>query len=366
MTSTKYRVVSADSHMDLAYLPRDLWTSRFPREMRDRAPRIMETEKGTQWVAGSMILGPAGRRRFRDKSDQLSIGHRLEETEKANPGDSRLRLQDLEKDGVDAEVMYGILGMGLKVKEPTLRGQIYRAYNDYISEFCGAAPGRFFALGCIPSDNPEEAASEVRRVAKLGLRGADFSPFAASKPVWHPMWEPLWQACEETGLSAQFHIAGGTTSVGMQFGEASATCAYVCVAPMQVDEALASMIWSKALERHPGLKVVLVESGFGWIPYLLERMDYELEDRMHEMGLRMKPSEYWRRQCYATFQKDFVGMRLLDVIGEGNVMWGSDYPHPDGVWPHSQKVLGELFEGVPEGTRRKITRENAVKLYNLA
>ena len=103
--------------MELAHLPRDLWTSRFARERRERAPRLIETAKGTQWIAGNMLLGSVGRRRLRDNSEQMSTGNRLAETDLANPGETRLRLQDMDKDGVDAEVMFGILGMGQKVRD---------------------------------------------------------------------------------------------------------------------------------------------------------------------------------------------------------------------------------------------------------
>ena len=102
---------------------------------------------------------------------------------------------------------------------------------------------------------------------------------------------------------------------------------------------LMSLIFSGALERFPNLKIVIGEAGLGWIPYVLQHMDLEWEDQFKDLDLKMKPSEYWHRQCYATYQTDPVGIRLLDILGEDNVMWGSDYPHPDGIWPD--------FAGVP-------------------
>ena len=129
---------------------------------------------------------------------------------------------------------------------------------------------------------------------------------------------------------------------------------------------LAAVIHGGALERFPNLRVVLGESGIGWIPYVLDRMDYEYEGRFKgRMGLKMKPSDYWRRQCRATFQNDRVGAMLLDVMGVETVMWGSDYPHLDGVFPDSQEHIKQQFSHLPSATQRKISCENAGKFYGL-
>jgi predicted TIM-barrel fold metal-dependent hydrolase len=129
---------------------------------------------------------------------------------------------------------------------------------------------------------------------------------------------------------------------------------------------LMSLIYSGALERYPNLKVVIGEAGLGWIPYVLEHMDMEWEDQFKDLELKMKPSEYWYRQCYATYQTDRIGIKLLDELGVDNVMWGSDFPHPDGIWPDSQDYLKRELGHLDAATRRKIVRDNAAKLYRLA
>ena len=107
------------------------------------------------------------------------------------------------------------------------------------------------------------------------------------------------------------------------------------------------------------------EAGIGWIPYVLEHMDLEWEDQFHDLELKMKPSDYWHRQCYATYQSDPIGLRLIDVLGEDNVMWGSDFPHPDGVWPDSQEFIAREMAEVPERIQRKVLWGNAARLYGL-
>jgi predicted TIM-barrel fold metal-dependent hydrolase len=128
-------------------------------------------------------------------------------------------------------------------------------------------------------------------------------------------------------------------------------------------ELLMSVIFAGVLERHPQLKLVIGESGTGWIPYVLDHMDLEWEDQFKDLELTMKPSDYWRRQCYATYQTDRIGVKLVDEIGIENMMWGSDFPHPDGVWPDSQEFIARELGHLPAATRRKIVCENAGKLY---
>jgi predicted TIM-barrel fold metal-dependent hydrolase len=135
---------------------------------------------------------------------------------------------------------------------------------------------------------------------------------------------------------------------------------------LNMSNILTSMIYSGILERYPRIRLVLGESGIGWIPYVLWRMDAEWEDQFKDLSLRMAPSAYWKRQCRATYQTDPVGIKLIDEVGADNVMWGSDFPHPDGIWPDSQEYLRRELGALPPATRRKIICENAARLYGFA
>jgi predicted TIM-barrel fold metal-dependent hydrolase len=130
-------------------------------------------------------------------------------------------------------------------------------------------------------------------------------------------------------------------------------------------EFLASIVFSGALDRFPNFKFVLGEAGVTWLPYILNRMDEEYDDRYYQLNLSMKPSEFWRRQGYSTYQREPSLPTMISLIGEDNVMWGSDYPHPDGIWPDSLKWIDVDLQGVDAAVRRKITCENAGKLYGL-
>jgi predicted TIM-barrel fold metal-dependent hydrolase len=125
------------------------------------------------------------------------------------------------------------------------------------------------------------------------------------------------------------------------------------------------MIVSGVLEKYPRIRLVLGESGIGWIPYVLWRMDAEWEDQFKDLSLKMPPSEYWKRQCWATYQTDPIGVKLIDELGAGKIMWGSDFPHPDGIWPDSQEYIQKELGHLPADMRRMVVCENAGKLYGL-
>jgi predicted TIM-barrel fold metal-dependent hydrolase len=125
------------------------------------------------------------------------------------------------------------------------------------------------------------------------------------------------------------------------------------------------IIFGGALDRFPDLTVVLGESGVGWIPALLERMDWQYDNEFRHLGLQLKPSEYWHRQMAATFQLDRVGMQLLDFLGEDNVMYASDYPHPDGTWPDTRTFVDDQLRHLPDATKRKLLHGNVARIYNL-
>ena len=279
-----------------------------------------------------------------------------------------MRLKDQDRDGVQAEVLYGVLGSSGRLNDPEAALEMLRIYNDWLHDFCRAAPDRLVGLANIPNYNMEESVAEMMRNAKRGVRGFDVANRPDMTPLWDPFWEPLWQCAHETGIPVHFHTIGGRSpdySKMPQYVVRRVQATHITSFQMHMGYMLMSLVFSGALERYPNLKIVIGEAGLGWIPYVLQHMDLEWEDQFKDLDLKMKPSEYWYRQCYATYQTDPVGIRLLDLLGEDNVMWGSDYPHPDGIWPDSQEFLDRELSGVSAEARRKITRDNAMKLYRL-
>jgi predicted TIM-barrel fold metal-dependent hydrolase len=397
----RYEAISADCHVDLCWLPPDLFTSQASGAMRERMPYVADQPQGRMWVTkrGANLchvngMGSAGRQYVPGRihrSDRMAEMGVYEDGKRGirRLTDPELRVKDQDRDGVQAEVLYGVLGATGRLNDPEAAVEVVRIYNEWLAGFCSARPDRFAGLASIPNHPVEAAIEEVKRVAKRGvLRGLDIANSSDLKPLWDPYWNPLWEVINETGLPLHFHtISGyvpehirkiqaigsdptraqlpGAPEVELHVARAAAAC-NITAFQINMANILTAMIFSGVLERYPRMRLVLGESGIGWLPYVLWRMDSEWEDQYKDLTIKMKPTEYWKRQCYATYQTDPIGVKLIDVLGADRVMWGSDFPHPDGVWPDSQEYLNRELGGLPPATRRKIQCENAAKLYGFA
>ena len=375
----EYTCISADCHIDLIWLPPDLFTKNASAALKDRMPFVTDGPEGPVWVskAGAQFglangMGSGGRKYV---PGQIHRSDRMAETGLYSDGakgirrltDPALRLKDQDRDGVQAEVLYGILGTAQRLNDPEAAAEVMRIYNEWLDGFCTSRPGRFAGIASIPNHDMAAAVTEIGRVARRGgVRGVEVSKTHDMKPLHDPSWNDLWSAAAEAELPVHFHTIGTTRPdfSGMSKQQARAAFA-VHITGFQLAMAwtLMEIIYGGVLEAHPKLKVVIGESGIGWIPYVLEHMDLEWEDQFKDLTLTMKPSDYWRRQCKATYQSDKVGIRLLDLLGEETVMWGSDFPHPDGVWPDSQAFIRQELGHLPAATRRKVVCENAGRLY---
>jgi predicted TIM-barrel fold metal-dependent hydrolase len=388
----KYPVISGDSHMDIIWLPEDLFVSEAPAKLKDRMPKVVEGQEGRRWVADGVTLGLVASTGLTGTfSDAYTPGlsHSLDRMEEmgffsdAQQGryraaSSELRIADQDADGIQAEVIYGILGVASGfsydeggISDPEILTTVYDIYNEWIANFCKRNPGRFAGLACISCYDPEVAARQLRQAAKLGLRGAELNPSSAIKPIYHKDWNVLWASAAECQMPISFHAIGldyrqpeGMDSVDQEYKLISLG---ICCALFQLSgaEVLSSILLSGACDRYADFKFVLGECGVGWIPYLLSKLDQHYEDRLFNLNLSLKPSELWHRQGYTTFQDELLTPEIIQAVGEDNILWGSDYPHPDATWPDSQKVLQRTLGHLPEKKLRKIIYENTGSLYGL-
>ena len=397
----RYEVISADCHVDLCWLPPKLFTENASSALRERMPYVADGPGGRRWTTKKGVnlglengMGSAGRQYVPGKihrSDRMAETGLYEDGKRGirRLTEPELRVKDQDRDGVQAEVLYGVLGATGRLEDPEAAVEVLRIYNEWLADFCSARPERFAGLASIPNNPIDAAIAEVRRVAKRGvLRGLDIANSADLKPLWDPYWNPLWGVINETGLPLHFHtvsgyqpdhirkimlIGGDPTRASLpgmpEVDLAVARAAFatnITAFQLNMSSILTSMIYSGVLERYPRIRLVLGESGIGWIPYVLWRMDAEWEDQFKDLSLRMAPSGYWKRQCWATYQTDPVGVKLIDELGADKVMWGSDFPHPDGIWPDSQEYIQRELGPLPAGIRRKIVCENAAKLYGFS
>jgi uncharacterized protein len=375
----RYTRISADCHIDLCWLPPDLFTSSASTAMKDRMPYVTEGPKGPLWVTkkGANLglvngMGSAGREYVPGqihRSDRMAVTGLYEDGKRGirRLTDPELRLKDQERDGVQAEVLYGILGATRRLNDAEAAIELTRIYNEWLANFCDAHPDRYAGLACIPNAPVEAAGEEMRRVVKRGgVRGLEIANSYDIVPLWDPQWNPVWEVANEAALPVHFHTVGERRPDFAKLPPQLARverAVHISGFQIYMATTLISVIFAGVLERYRNIKIVIGESGIGWIPYVLDRMDAEWEDQFKDLSLTMRPSDYWRRQCRATYQSDRIGIKLLDDLGHDTIMWGSDFPHPDGVWPDSSEFIERELGHLAAEVRHKIVCENAGKLY---
>jgi predicted TIM-barrel fold metal-dependent hydrolase len=378
------RLISGDNHIDLTYCPPDLWSSQAPAKWKLLVPRVEELEDGCHWFVDAVDRGmwngvgpgflPYTKGVFAHIDEMKDVGFEWNYQRDARPRPTtpELRLADLDRDGVDKEIIYGCLMINDLIADGAQRAWANSIYNTWAADFAKASdPNRVFPLAVIPNNDPKDAAAEVRRCAKLGLRGGDLAFKRMGLPIYHRDWYALWEAAAECNFPISFHSTGfkglRTPDTPAMEKEYMVQWRLVRSALFQLDtmEVLVSIIASGACEQYPNFKFVLGESGVTWLPYVFDRLDTEYEDRGRALGFKLKPSDYFRRQGFVTYQQDQYLEPIVPLIGEDNIIWGADYPHPDCLWPNSHTILGKNLAGFSDKVRRKITHDNVARLYNL-
>jgi len=364
-------ILSSDSHV---FEPPDLWQTRIDAPFRSRAPRMERIDgadeiviEADQVLSGIGLISNAGAR-F-EAPETISGRGRFEDVHRGGY-DPEQHLRDMRLDGVAGEVLYPSQGLFyFRVTDTPLMSAIFRAYNDWLAEFCRTDPARLKGIAMINLDDVADGIAELERAARLGLAGAMITEY----PLEHrrydqPEYEPFWAAAAALGLPLSLHTAtrrqGKIRGAGVKtLRDASgrATKAFYPALSM------CDMIFSGVFERHPTLTLAIVEFELAWAPHLLATMDYTYRERHEEAIYRfqdgLRPSDFFRRNVVLSFQEDAVGIRLRDVIGVDNMMWGSDYPHSESTFPQSRKILAEILAGVPEDEQAKIVGGTTARVY---
>jgi predicted TIM-barrel fold metal-dependent hydrolase len=371
MSTVPALILSSDSHV---FEPPDLWQTRIDRAFRDRAPRMQRIDGGDQIVveadqvlSGIGLISNAGAR-F-EAPETISGNARFEDVHRGGY-DPDQHLADMRLDGVAGEVLYPSQGLFyFRVADPALMSAIFRAYNDWLAEFCGTDPSRLKGIAMINLDDVAAAIRELERTARLGLAGAMITEYPLEDRRYdQPEYEPFWTAAEALGLPLSLHTATrrqgkirGAGARTLRDASSRATKAFYPALSM------CDMIFSGVFERHPRLTLAIVEFELSWAPHLLTTMDYTYRERHEEAIYRFKdgrrPSDVFHRNVVLSFQEDAIGIRLRDVIGVDNMMWGSDYPHSESTFPRSRKILADILAGVPEDEQAKIVGGNTARVY---
>jgi uncharacterized protein len=331
-------LLSADSHV---IEDPQLWKKRLPLSFQAQAPVFPELKVGGQFQAR-----PGGH-------------------------DPKARLSEMVEDGVSGEVLYPSFCLDLYgLTDVALQEACFRVYNDWIIEYCSAAPDRLFGIGNLSCYNIANAVKELERCKQAGLRGGMIWLAPPSGLPFHSdHYEPLWAAAEALEMPLSLHILTGEP---YPFARPPSDRNAHIFLPHTVNEkllyaanALCGLIAGGALERHPGLKLVLVETEISWLPFIMSQYDKYWARGTLKGPLKLTPGEYFERQVYATFFNDPPSRMFVGQWGTKNFMWSNDYPHPNSTWPNSRDVIERDLGHLQADAKKRLLSQNVQELYKL-
>jgi len=376
MDSDATPLISSDSHITE---PPDLWTKRLEASFRDRAPHYVHDSDsaGLFFVVENQLpqqvnVNIAAGKNPEDYAEFFRLG-----LESGRPGgwDPAARLVDMNADGIEGAVLYTSQGLSLfKISDGAYQAACFRAYNDWMAEYCSHAPSRLAGIALISLFDIPTAVRELERCHALGLRGAmiwgrppESIPFSSER------YEPFWQAASDFRMPLSLHIGSGGDQGAKERADSEQPYWHNMDAlislPSEVQCALTTLAFSGALERHPGLMFISAEYDFGWVPYFLQNLDrlYQRWSPMLGLNLTAPPSDYIKRQVRMTFIRDRAGLSMVSagLLSADTAMWCDDYPHGASTFPNSRSFVDETMADLSVAHRQKIIYDNAAALYRL-
>ena len=380
MAHKGFKVFDSDMHVQE---PPDLWTRYIEPKFKDQAP------VGTTNYLGDQDLRHEGTIISRLK---VQAPHQGEMTEwftdhhgrreiyedferRAWTPDTQIEAMDAE--GIDVAVLFPTRGLFAHAREyddDEFAAAVSRAYNDWLAEFCAHDPSRMYGAAMVPAQCVPAAVAEARRAKhEFGFKSIFLRPNPVRGRNWHhPVYDPLWAECEKLGLAVGFHE--GTpcelpVAIGERFDgvhEDLWVTEHVAAHPIEQMYACLSFIMGGVCERFPGLRVAFLEGNCSWVPFWLWRMEEHYEVRTHVLKekLPLNPTEYFKRQCYVGVEADEEPAKYtLDWLGDSNIVFSTDFPHPDSKFPSAVKALVE--QPFAEASMRKILWDNCCTLYDI-
>ena len=358
----KFFMVSADGHVQE---PRDFLTAHIDQRFHDRLPGVVIDAKGEQFQKTE------GFRQAKLNWVEPFQGHEKLRNESGRTPEERIA--DLALDGCDAEVLFPNKGLTVwATPDPLFSHAMCEAWNRWAWDTFGAYNDRLAPMACIAPAALDEAIAEIQRCAALGFRGLCLP----CKPVFGPPdvddlnynlrdFDRLWDCIEDVELPVTFHVSTGRDPrTARSNGGAVINYTIHSLAPTM--EPLVNICASGVAERHPKLRFGAIEAGIGWVPWMLEAMDEAY--RKHHMWVRPKldglPSDYFRRQGFASFQEDRAGLDLArghNLVD--NFLWANDFPHHEGTWPYSAQAIERTMGGLDDGERAKVLGLNAARIF---
>jgi predicted TIM-barrel fold metal-dependent hydrolase len=369
-------IIDTDTHW---VEPPDFWTKRAPARLRGAAPRIERTAEGVeQWVVeAGTVLAPVGYCVIRRDASKVRGKLAVDTFEEMHVGASqpKERLKVMDRLGLTLQILYpNTLGFGanlvMNIKDPALRDFCLSAYNDGMAEVQAEGEGRLYPQAAVPIWDIHASVRELERAHdQLGLTGFVISDAPENwglPTLCDPYYDPLWSVAQERGLPVNFHIGGGFHP-GAPWQGRGRPGALACTSSlvwMSNLRCITNLIFSGLLDRFPALKFVSVESGIGWLPFQLDLCEYQYDENAIT-HLELRPTEYFRRQIYASYWFEHDAEAVIRELGADNIMFETDFPHPTCLYPSVREKVQQTLGGLGEEIQRKVLYQNAARVYQL-
>ena len=365
-------IISGDAHFAE---PPDLFQTRLPLRLRDRAPHTVRTPEGEFWISGHLrnpVGGSVGGYQAPDFRSAIKAGYEGAPMSVWDPG---ARLEEQDRDTIAAEVLYSSWGLFLfGMDDDDLRTECFSVFNDWAGEYCSEHPNRLKGIGLCDVTDPATAVRHLEQINRLGLNGALIASSPVDeRPYYLDDYDPLWSAAADLGLPLTMHILTGAGGKGMLKYAATlpdgrpspeTRVHYVTKIVVDLQASLAYMIASGVFDRHPNLRIVLAETDVGWWPHFVYRMDHFNGPR----GMQERPTrDYFKKNIYATVQFESTTLRIAkEEVGANRFMWASDYPHMDCAYPEDRDLVRTILaDGFSNEDAAFITRDTAAALYGI-
>jgi len=372
------KIVDCDTHFTE---PPDLFTSRAPATMKHKVPVVRRVNGVDRWFVGDRDFGTLGGNVIRADQNKLLGRLAFPTIDEGHPcaHEVKPRLKMMDEMGVHAQICFhnsGVTQAGslMALNDPELALAIIRMFNDAAAERQRESGDRLFTLAHLPLWDQAALEAEARRCVDIGLKGFTLpdTPERLRIPSFmHDYWTPFLELCNDTGMSLNFHLNAAIDPTALTWeGFAFEQTLSVVATMFSICNAATLGNWmvSGRLDRHPKLKIGLIESGMGWVPFAIEALEHQFNEMLPVKSkiLQRRPKEYFRDHFWCTYWFESVGPKLLlETIGVDKVLFETDFPHPTSLYPGVQEHIVDTLGGYDDHVRKRVLERNAVELYNL-
>jgi predicted TIM-barrel fold metal-dependent hydrolase len=377
------KIVDCDTHFTE---PKDLWIANAPAGLKDKMPHVRRIDGADQWYVGDKHFGSIGGNVIAKDKNKLLGRLAFQNYDQIDPGSYEVapRLQAMDAMGVWAQICFqngGVTQAGslVALNDEPLAISITQIYNDACADRMKTSGGRINCMGTLPYWDKDIMNREMRRIADLGVKGIVLPDrperlsegYVGSDGKVSPFWEEVFEICEATGIPLNFHLNASldaNSAIWDNLGFDQRLPIHAMIHHIGCAATMANFMVSGILDKYPNLKIGLIESGSGWVPFALEAMEHQLDEfrTAENRGLKMRPKDYFKKHFWVSFWfESYAPKHMLDAIGVDRVMFETDYPHPTSLYPGVQDKLVDVLGGHDYATRKRVLQDNAVELYEL-